>query len=229
MEPKKTYAEFCNTFFTNVWRRSRTAKGEVNTKVSGLKLPLLLTGEDLQGQLNVNLQKTAGLIHKEVAAKNSIDPAWCESIFNVWFDQLQYGLLDLSGYREKGLSLGLLLANYRYRIWEVNYNPTSPKPMEIGARMQVFYRQLIDRMPTLAVLSDIESVARLLAFVDRELDSVIHPWLDGCGRFATAVVMWVAARVSKMPLPQFGMHEEHYKAIKTLETHTDYFLRCLGG
>ena len=229
MNPQWAFAEFRDTFLANVRLRSRTVKGNVqHTNVSVLKLPLLLEGRRLQEQLATNLQITAEMLYCTAAVTHSINYVWCKAAFNAWFDRLQDGLLDMLGYKEKARSLGISVPNPRYRIWEVSYNPASPKPTEIDERMQVFYKQLTERMLLPVISSDKRAMAELLAFADRELDSVIHPWLDGCGRFATAVVMWIAARVPQMPLPQYGGREEHYKAIETLESHTEYFLRCLN-
>lgn len=228
MNSIESFVRFRDIFLENVRLRSRTVKGDIHTNVSALKLPLLLKGRELQEQLDVNLRRTAEILHDGVLQQGDISPAWCKNVFDVWFDQLQDGLLDVSGYDRERNVLGLPSFNPRYRIWEVNYDPKSPKPEKIGECMQSFREQLVGKMSLVAVSPNKETVAPLLAFVDRELDRVIHPWLDGCGRFATSAVMWVSARMFGVGLPKFGTREEHYKAISTIETHTDYFLRCLS-
>lgn len=230
MEREKFF-EFRRVFVENVRRRSRTAKGKVHTNVSPLKLPLLLADdpEMLAAQIHLNLLKTAEMLCSPIMMENSLSHEWFGLVFDMWFDQLQKGLLDIRGYSGKRKELGLRLFNLRYRIWEVNYDPTSPKPDEIEPRMQVFFAELEKWMVLRTISYNKLDFARLLAFADRELDRVIHPWLDGCGRFATAVVMWLAVRTPAMPLPQFGEREEHYAAMDAgLEAHTEYFVRCLS-
>jgi hypothetical protein len=222
------FEQFRGTFLANIRLRSRTAKGKVNTGISTLKLPLLVDGEELQAQLQLNLLKTARLLYSAIAMEHQIGPDQCKHMFNVWFDRLQEGLIDTWGYKQKREELGLPFFNLRYRIWDVNYDPTCPKPTEIEHQMDNFCIELAARMQSTAILTDRKAFAGLLAFADRELDRIIHPWLDGCGRFATAVVMWLAARVPDMPYPVFGQRDEHYAAMKTEESHTEYFMRCLS-
>lgn len=227
MKTKIDFSEFQSVFLANAKLRSRTVGGHVHTNVSDRKLPLLFAGQELQSRVDANLLKASEVIYKD-AEVDRLTPEWCQTTFNKWFDLLQDGLLDMPGYAKKCEALGIHLENVRYRIWDVSYNPMSPVPADIGKRMDAFCRILVKLNPSPTKPSHMSYISSLLAFVDCQLDSVIHPWLDGCGRFATVVVMWVAVRSGVSPLPKFGDRVEHYQAIKSLGSHTDYFRRCLN-
>ena len=90
--------------------------------------------------------------------------------------------------------------------------------------MDLFYAELQSRM---MAYQDVRELPQILAWTDRMMDFVLHPWADGCGRMSTAAVMWIC-RVLKAPrYPYFGPRDEHYAAMKKLDTHTAYFERCL--
>jgi len=59
------------------------------------------------------------------------------------------------------------------------------------------------------------------------LDQVIHPWVDGCARLSTAVVMWLALIKPGYGLPCFQDRERHYQTIRHSKTHVFYYFDCL--
>jgi hypothetical protein len=72
----------------------------------------------------------------------------------------------------------------------------------------------------------LEDASVSLAQIDRHFDEVIHPWIDGCGRMATALIMWFSLKLEVYP--QFTNSAEHYEAIKSPQTHREYFRKCFG-
>lgn len=214
--------KFKIVFEQNVQQRSRTAKGTSNTGVSTLKLPLLLEGEELKEKLQENVARTALMIGSYQLPKTGDRIRSLLYTFDTWFDSLQERMIDMQGYERKRRELNLPSPNPRYRIWEVKYDPSSSKVGSIHADMGRFARQLVEMMDSAPYYP------QLLAFADYEMDKIIHPWLDGCGRFATALVMWIAAQFPTLPLPVFGERTAHYKAMNEgLASHTQYFAGCL--
>ncbi len=225
-----TEEAFQEALSNNVRARSRTAKGSSNTGVSGLKLPLLKTGNDMVFQLEMNLKKVGrNAWYLSQSQTSAITPIFLKNLFERWVYILNYQLVDHVGYqdlREKDPYLRFV--DKYYRLWPVNYSGENPIPQEIAGRMNAFVAFLSERIRPLSYTYMDKELAKLLAFADRELDFLIHPWLDGCGRFATVLVMWLAARAAEThPLPRFGERTEHYTTIKTEEAHEKYMLECL--
>jgi hypothetical protein len=66
-----------------------------------------------------------------------------------------------------------------------------------------------------------------MAYADLMIDGELRPWLDGCGRVAATLVMWIA-RTLGAPLPLFDTSKEvHKMTIRDLDRHTGYFLKCI--
>ena len=66
-----------------------------------------------------------------------------------------------------------------------------------------------------------------MAYADLMTDGELRPWLDGCGRVATALVMWIA-RTLGAPLPLFTQRKSvHKMTIRDLDRHRLYFLESI--
>lgn len=230
---KESYDEFLETLLFNVKQRSRTAQGKSNTGASSVKLPLLLQGVDLEKKVTENLLQVAPWAWETTGI--GLSPNDLRSLFNDWFDILQDGLIDYGGYRslredlkqqwalERGKEVQI---NPRFRLWEVHYDTLRVKPCDIDTYL-VGYTTFMATWFNTDRFDDRREFASYLAFVDRQLDRVIHPWLDGCGRLATLLVMWVS-RHSSFPYPRFKPHSEHYASMTTLGSHIKYFEEILG-
>ncbi|MBI2120449.1 MAG: hypothetical protein HYT94_02380 [Parcubacteria group bacterium] len=204
--------EFLSLFAENTEKRSRTSAGVGETSISPAKMDLLKAGDDLKRQVRENTLTLAEEIWETPGVH--MDASLVRSFLESWFDTIHTDILERN-------------AN-KYRLWEASYaHPEkSPPPEYLGVWMDVFYAEIVKKM----ILTDgksVKSVAILLAWADREMDLVIHPWSDGCGRMSTALVMWLALQVSEVGFPKFSKREEHYTAMKTAMRHTEYFLKCL--
>lgn len=94
--------------------------------------------------------------------------------------------------------------------------------------MEVFYGRLAElvslaerRYPSWS------DTLEAMAYADLMTDGELRPWLDGCGRVATALVMWIA-RVTGARLPLFSESKEvHKMSIRDLDKHRLYFLESI--
>ncbi|MBI3273844.1 MAG: hypothetical protein HYZ69_01740 [Candidatus Colwellbacteria bacterium] len=152
----------------------------------------------------------------------------CDSFINFGLaNPLRYKE-EISLLRKNSLALSRLTGifytiNPAYRIWNVSYAGIEIPLCELEFAMNKFYMgiaALIDHHQRNFPQSEI------LAFADHMMDGVIHPWADGCGRNATALVMWLSL-LPGFQLPIFGTREEHYASILNLNLHTEYFRQCL--
>ena len=236
---------FQSDFLTNIQKRSRTAKGESHTGVSATKKPLKKTGIELKAQVEAN---TTTLIQhiwnsERCERKPERNPQELHRMLDEWYDIIQHDLQDSDPYADARPALeaeaerlarttGLpFRINPRYRVWDVSYAGWNPPPVSLEIHMDIFYANLADLISD--NIKDIAALPSALAWADRMMDFVIHPWADGCGRMSTALVMWLAGAVTsaheRTQFPQFQDREEHYRSIKTLDEHTHYFRRCLGS
>lgn len=230
--------EFEDAFRRNILKRSRTAKGTSNTTASVKKQPLLKSGDALAAQVERN---TGGLVKDAWLSPKSvpIGVSGMRSLTNRWYDIMTAELQDPRVYEadfERVAEAAARLAaktgkphraNPRYRVWNPEYLLAPIEPPEIEVAMDAFYAELDERI--LRCSAKNLTQAELLAFADHTIESVIHPWADGCGRIATTMVMWLSLIVPGFRLPEFGERDEHYANIRDLVRHTEYFVRCLGG
>lgn len=175
----------------------------------------------------------------------------CDQIINFKLtDFLQYEK-EILFLRRKAYSLSHLMGlsdlsysvNAAYRVWNVSYCGVEIPLCKLEEAMENFYEKIETtieipgyiyafsdhmRMIKIPELHSKKHGAqkRILAFVDHMMDGVIHPWADGCGRNATALVMWLSL-LPGYKLPIFGSREEHYASLCDLDAHTEYFGRCL--
>jgi hypothetical protein len=213
----------------NVSQRSRTAQGKPRSNISPLKYPLLLEGEAAQKKVKENVSRTADIL---------LDSVGCTTpnaaLFETWYDALNRDLVDFRTYAKQAERLRKEWAvagkpcvfNYRYRAWPVHYDTRRVEPWEIHKEWILFITQLGDRMQDPQVFIHIDRLAELLAWADWSTDRIIHPWVDACGRFSTALVMWLWAH-SSLPHPAFKSHGTHYEMIADLKRHTQYMKECM--
>lgn len=233
------FTTFSQIFEENLTRRSRTAKGVSDTGTSKTKKKLLKEGEELRAQVRANTQHLIQTVW-DARRNHGMRPDELRQMMERWYDIIQRDLQDDRVYAEERAKLqqemdrlGLrstsdfpLTVNPRYRLWPVSYSKRNIQPIELETAMQKFYETLhalIQRERGALKTNE----ARLLAFADVELDGEIHPWLDGCGRLSTAVVMWLSLLNPDWYIPVFQERDEHYRCIHNLGGHTEYFERCL--
>ena len=223
---QRGYTHFEQTFFENNAKRSRTVRGSGMTDVSPLKLPLLVSGEERSRQLDLNFDRVIKSTWR--SAHEVIGISTLRLLFRDWIESLSEGLVDLKGYTKLRKEHGLTSPNPYYRLWEISYHKNNPKPTEIEVRLNLFMQALCARIESPQSLRVPETLADVLSFADREIDLIIHPWLDGCGRFATTLLMWIALRSGTGLLPHFRAREDHYEAMeKSAEAHSAYLRLCL--
>lgn len=217
---------FSDIFRQNILNRSRTSTGTPDTSVSKQKKSLLLTGENLRKQVEENTAEVINLVWKN-RNLDEITPDSIRDLSELCYDCINHNLQDADTYKSdrellegrSGLSL-----DGRYRVWNVPYTDVSPVLIE--DHMKVFYDSLLSLIK--GVKDGFRDQAFLLAYADYTLDKVIHPWRDGCGRHATAVIMWLSTLDSSFGLPIFVNRDEHYEAIQSFDTHVEYMRLCLA-
>ncbi|MBI2109480.1 MAG: hypothetical protein HYT93_04955 [Parcubacteria group bacterium] len=233
---------FEQVFRDNINTRSRTAKGKSDTASSSTKKKLLLEGEDLKKQveLNTKLLIKGTWTHGNNYKNTLINALHLRIIMEGWFDINTQGLQRLDVYKEELAALGKTATelslrygrnykiNRRYRVWPVSYTTLNIQPIDLEFFMDEFYVTLSNKIQK--VREGNLSQAELLAFADLMIDGEIHPWSDGCGRISTAVVMWLSVVSGCSKLPIFGTREKHYASIREVEgcvAHARYFEACL--
>lgn len=237
---------FAQIFRMNILRRSRTRSGrDEGAKTSLKKKPLLLSGEDLKKKVGENTEKLITDV-ASLPVDDGISPSILRKMAPCWFQITVDGLYDFSAYEEEfkalqdkaerfGQSLGEKIEVSRnYRLWTSKYTTAGIPPLWIQKFMDEFYFHLSFRMNMVRhVLKErntsafSEWAAQIMAYADLMMDGEIHPWIDGCSRISTALVMYIA-RYLEAPLPLFSPNrEEHYASITDIGAHTDYFRRAI--
>lgn len=236
---------FAQIFRMNILRRSRTRSGrDEGAKTSSQKKPLLLSGEELEKRVKEN---TENLIADVIALPiTKISTGILRQMALQWFNLASDGLYDFSAHEEEfktlqdkaerfGQSLGEKIEVSRnYRLWTPKYTTAGIPPLWIQKFMDEFYFNLSFRMNVAHhVLKErntsafSEWAAQIMAYADTMMDGEIHPWIDGCGRVSTALVMYIA-RYLGAPLPLFSPNrEEHYASITDIGAHKDYFRKAI--
>ncbi len=232
-----SYERFAQIFNENIYRRSRSRKGISDTSTSKQKKPLLLSGDALREQVAENTKNLIDFVW-DIGGKDCRGPEEIRYVMESMYDIINYKLQPPDAYQEEiarleGQAEALRLLtdlpyriNERYRVWDVSYTNIRARPVALEVWMDSLYAQIFEygRMATEGHISQ----AELLAFADVMIDGEIHPWLDGCGRSATATVMWLSLLKQDYALPLFHPdRDEHYRSIRDLSEHTQYFQYCL--
>ena len=241
MESGITLKRFSQVFKGNIHKRSRTASGTSDVSSTPGKKKLLLDGNDLASQVERNTDNLIKLIwHDFEDCSAPLSPENIRSRMEHWYDVINHNLQDADAYadeREKYIVRAQHLKVATRRNYRINnrYRLATPKYLiekgvavypivELEFQMDYFYQDLSDLLKNRKM-----TLPQLLAFADMQIDGKIHPWVDGCGRVATALVMWLALWCDQV-LPIFGNRDEHYSAIKANdeEAHVNYYNRCLN-
>lgn len=236
-------------FRENVRRRSRTAAGkDKGSETSKDKKPLVLQGAALAAKVAENTERliadvaetadrwAADMPHKTGEAVAEA----CER----WFDVVNDGLYGPGAYAEElaalerdaakvGPLLELPLAvNRRYRLWTPQYTTMKVPPVLLETFMSAFYDLLGGMLFDAGfardgVPCDPARTAAVMAYADLMMDGELHPWMDGCGRVSTALVMAIA-RALGAPPPLFAETKDgHYATIRDLMPHTEYYVAAM--
>jgi len=168
---------------------SRTSHGVSDTSSSPQKQDLLLVGNSLSQHARENL----------LAAIR-----WAYRGSNDVLERPDAVLSFLLGVAAR-VSLGLLDPNQSlYRTWRTRV-AYQTDPEDIPRAMQHFASCFVSRR------SEADPVD-MAAFVEYEIDGVIHPFADGCGRTARVCSTSILARASIVP-PRYPCREEYYDRI----------------
>lgn len=176
---------FARRFYENIRRTSSTAHGIEESKRKPGKPRLGLTGIALEQRVRINSLRVAHLIIE--AARED---------WNV--EQMLAALLQ-------GTHSGFPSAVWQHRKYDTQMRYGVP-PQMITQLMKSFVRTLKRR------LND-HDVVRRAAWVEYQIDEVIHPFGDGCGRVAKAFAGWVLARKGR-PLPRYPSRKQYHRAIR---------------
>jgi hypothetical protein len=230
---------FLTVFKLNYVRRSRTAHGRDENIGGPLKKPLMIVGEELK----LAAMRNCMLLAADVMATPK-PPVWHADVIRRhcerWFDIANDGIYGPDWYEEEHEALAADAAviervrgatvriNPRYRIWTPEHTLMKVPPLLLEEQMEIFYGRLAelaaraeDRFPSW------NDTVEAMAYADLMTDGELRPWLDGCGRVATALVVWLA-RALGAPLPLFSQSKEvHKMTMRDLDKHRLYFLECI--
>lgn len=231
MDPIKERT-FTAIFVDNIMARSGTAKGEPNTTTSSDltsgKLPLLLSGQELVVAVRTQAEIAArtAWVYREIEP-NAGD---ISSISGELYQALMEGIVDFAEYQKmapKGADTNL----GRYRLWTPDYLEGPLASEDVPDRMDEFHQNLARQIEIpdgeekrrfeIAALT----LADMLGQIDYVLEDVIHPWVDGCGRYATAMVMWIALVAGDGRLP---VYDDHFTDLhgQGLDERVTYYKQC---
>lgn len=236
---KEEDSRFRQIFRQNFIRRSRTAHGRDDNVDGPLKKPLLVNGNRLRAAA---MRNCAGMT--EDVLDTPRPKIWqadflrkrCER----WFDLANGGIYGPEWYEEEFAALtedaaliervrGVPVSvNRRYRIWTPEHTLMKVPPLLLEDQMDIFYHRLAEllRRAESNYPSWIDTL-EAMAYADIMIDGELRPWLDGCGRVATALVMWIA-RTLGAPLPLFAANKEvHRMTYRHLDKHRLYLLECV--
>jgi hypothetical protein len=118
--------------------------------------------------------------------------------------------------------------NPRYRLWTPEHTLMKVPPLLLEEQMDVFYGRLAD-LATNAEKNfpSWNDTVEAMAYADLMTDGELRPWLDGCGRVAVALVMWLARSLGA-PLPLFAASKQvHKMTFRDLDKHRLYFLESI--
>ncbi|HTM67682.1 MAG TPA: hypothetical protein VL426_00125 [Candidatus Binatia bacterium] len=241
---------FETVFRENIRRRSRTASGQdKGSETSKSKKPLALQGEALAAKVAANTERLVADVAATAdrwAANMPIKTgdALCEACER-WFDIVNDGLYGPGAYADEFAALekdaakvGPLLelplsVNRRYRLWTPGYTTIKVPPVLLETFMSAFYDLLGGMLFDAGFVrepdepADLAQGAAIMAYADLMMDGELHPWMDGCGRVSTALVMAVARSLG-LPPPLFAETKDgHYATIRDLMPHTEYFVAAM--
>lgn len=238
-EQEAAEERFASLFAMNYARRSRTVRGRDENLDGPAKKPLMTIGKRLT---HLALKSCKELI-KDVRAtpKPTVwDPQVLRGHCERWFDIANRGICSIDWYEEEYRALKAdadLIArvrgvparvNERYRIWTPEHTLMKVPPLLLEEEMDRFYARLAELCAHAEkTFPSWSATIEALTYADLMVDGEIRPWLDGCGRVAVALVMWLA-RVLGAPFPLFATSKEvHKMTIRDINKHRLYFMESI--
>ena len=230
---------FQSLFTLNYARRSRTAHGRDENLGGPAKKPLCVTGEELKRAAMRNCSRLVDDIltsPRPTAWTAQVVRDCCER----WFGIINAGICGPEWYAEEFGSLrkdavlierargAPVLINPRYRLWTPEHTVMKVPPILLEEQMEVFYGRVAELIARAeARFPSWSDTIEAMAYADLMIDGEIRPWLDGCGRVATALVMWIA-RMLGAPLPLFAASKEvHKMTMRDFDRHRLYLLESI--
>src|SRR3989344_4830043 len=195
---------FLHLFRQNYTRRSRTAHGHDNNLGGPLKKPLLMVGDDLKRITLANGERLAADVFATTRPATwtaDILRGHCERWFALANERIcgpDWSADEFAALRADTETLTRtcgrpIRANPRYRIWTPEHTMLKASPLLLEDEMDRFYARLAE------LLARAESrfpswsyTIEAMAYADLMTDGELRPWLDGCGRVAVALVLWIA-------------------------------------
>ena len=230
---------FLDVFRRNYARRSRTTHGRDENLGGPLKKPLTLVGTDLRRRAVSNGERLATLV-----LETPRPAAWTPDVLRAncerWFDLANEGICGPEWYADSFGALAAdaqtltrscgrpIRANPRYRLWTPEHTTLKVSPLLLEDEMDRFYGRLAELLTRAeSRFPSWSDTIEAMAYADLMTDGELRPWLDGCGRVAVALVMWIA-HVLGAPLPLFAESKEvHKMTIRDLDRHRLYFLESI--
>jgi fido (protein-threonine AMPylation protein) len=197
-----TVSHWVSLLLSRLAEMSRTLGGVSDTSSSDEKPSLVMEGEDLKARTKANIARAAEYLF---AARDKVFAD--EREVRAFVDELA-----------RLVSNGLLpVGQGLYRTWETKFRQTSPSAIEgeYSRFCERLYEGLrVDPDTEWAVVHPADDIA-FAGWVERELDSRVHPFADGCGRSAKLLSSWVLLRAGLMP-PRWPARAEYYRAVATM-------------
>lgn len=236
---KETERRFLALFGQNYARRSRTVHGRDENLGGPLKRPLMMVGADLKRAAAENGERLAA----DVLATARPDRWTAETIranCERWFDLANDRICGPDWYTDQFAALQddaqtltrscgrPIRANPRYRLWTPEHTLLKVSPLLLEDEMDRFYGRLADLLTRAETrFPSWTDTIEAMAYADLMMDGELRPWLDGCGRVAVALVMWIASSLGAPP-PLFAASKEvHKMTLRDLDRHRLYFLESI--
>jgi hypothetical protein len=230
---------FQSLFTANYVRRSKTAHGRDENLGAPAKKPLCMVGENLKRAAMGNCARLCDDI-----LSTPRPPEWSAHVIREccerWFDLVNAGISGPEWYEEEfgtltedakliGRARGMTVrVNPRYRLWTPEHTVMKVPPILLEEQMDAFYARVAELIVRAeSRFPSINDTVEAMTYADLMIDGEIRPWLDGCGRIASALVMWIA-HVLGAPLPLFAASKEvHKMSMRDFDRHRRYFLESM--
>ncbi|MEA3249051.1 MAG: hypothetical protein U9Q03_01690 [Patescibacteria group bacterium] len=231
---------FRQIFMMNVMHRSRTLHGADENLDRPFKKQLELSGRPL---MSVARRNCKALVDDVLSTPRPDE--WGPVVFRQhcerWFDLVNRRINGPQWYRQEFGRLQRQATYYgrvqgraanvnpRYRIWTPAHTVTQVHPLLLEDQMDIFYGRLADLMVQAEEHHPSwHHAIEAMAYADLMIDGELRPWIDGCGRIATALVMWVA-RMLGVPQPLFAENKEvHRMTYRDMDDHIQYLLERIS-
>jgi len=202
LTPTIPYQILEDELIKNAGSTSRTVKtGTIDTSISKEKTGADKNTQEVKDQTRENIKTAARYIFDK---KNTPFTSG---------DDIKTIVIDLN----RILGIGFDPTTKQYGEWyNLRTHEISPEKgygvplIELKEKMNIFYKELFQKIQECE--DGTMEPWRVAAWIEFQIDNVLHPYADRCGRMAKILAAYVLHRFNKY-LPDYGSREEYYASL----------------